>query len=552
VDNHKKSAHHHVQCPLCGTTVPEVNINFHLDKCIVARASKESEQEHLKSQQKDETNKVDDEPKRTHLKSFETTRKEHPITPSPVNNVRPRSTQLTQGGDEETKTTGVGASRNAFSHLMEKSQKVFAGRRREWLHLDDEAKVVSFRSSGETSHQQQQPKSMIWSTTVLMEKKQVELTVSTSVVPTEESAQKRWVRYPSRLSVPVLKSVLQKSIRRRKPLPSVRVAMELADKARSELFRRLPIIVLEDSTLHPELPLLVWLMVADSRSYIVPDTLMRRVFAIIYQVASCPWTDCVPRDFISSEGKINNNNSNKVQKTPKAAMSDNGSSSSEDDEALLLLSMHVRAQYGGMACDMKMLSLYMDWWRYRFQDLRVVDKTTTNRLMGLDDGKNNADIMVVRWNQVPHLIHQKKSTEQGKNNTQLASLLDQGLPFLQLKDISVEGVDFHCSPVLDKVLEDTSLVREMLDWLQRHNRQVPNTTTAEQRQQQREYLLHILKGCMWSFSSGVNHRRPLLEREQASAKRENQDELKELWNELVVPKARSFMSSFIRQRLHTR
>eukprot|EP00542_Grammatophora_oceanica_P008094 CAMPEP_0194061556 /NCGR_PEP_ID=MMETSP0009_2-20130614/74972_1 /TAXON_ID=210454 /ORGANISM="Grammatophora oceanica, Strain CCMP 410" /LENGTH=170 /DNA_ID=CAMNT_0038712917 /DNA_START=135 /DNA_END=644 /DNA_ORIENTATION=- len=120
---------------LVGTTVPEVNINFHLDKCIVARASKESEQEHLKSQQKDETNKVDDEPKRTHLKSFETTRKEHPITPSPVNNVRPRSTQLTQGGDEETKTTGVGASRNAFSHLMEKSQKVFAGRRREWLHL---------------------------------------------------------------------------------------------------------------------------------------------------------------------------------------------------------------------------------------------------------------------------------------------------------------------------------------------------------------------------------------------------------------------------------
>lgn len=62
-----------------------------------------------------------------------------------------------------------------------------------------------------------------------------------------------------------LKSILQKSIRRRAPLPSVRVAMELADKSFGDLIRRLPIIMLEDSFLHEDIGLLVWLMAAESK-----------------------------------------------------------------------------------------------------------------------------------------------------------------------------------------------------------------------------------------------------------------------------------------------
>mmetsp|Transcript_34819 Transcript_34819/g.68536 ORF Transcript_34819/g.68536 Transcript_34819/m.68536 type:complete len:379 (-) Transcript_34819:847-1983(-) len=75
----------------------------------------------------------------------------------------------------------------------------------------------------------------------------------------------RLVVRPSGLSVPVLKSMLQKCVRRRRPMPSVRIAMELAQKSWSDLIRRLPLIVLEDSLLHPDFPLLVWLVVADSR-----------------------------------------------------------------------------------------------------------------------------------------------------------------------------------------------------------------------------------------------------------------------------------------------
>jgi hypothetical protein len=41
--------------------------------------------------------------------------------------------------------------------------------------------------------------------------------------------------------------------------------MELADRSFSDLIRRLPIIILEDSFLHEDFDLLVWLMVAESK-----------------------------------------------------------------------------------------------------------------------------------------------------------------------------------------------------------------------------------------------------------------------------------------------
>ena len=44
--------------------------------------------------------------------------------------------------------------------------------------------------------------------------------------------------------------------------------MELADKSWGDLICRLPIIVLEDSTLHPDFGFLVWLMVAESKVWV--------------------------------------------------------------------------------------------------------------------------------------------------------------------------------------------------------------------------------------------------------------------------------------------
>uniref|UniRef100_A0A7S2GEI3 Uncharacterized protein n=1 Tax=Octactis speculum TaxID=3111310 RepID=A0A7S2GEI3_9STRA len=68
------------------------------------------------------------------------------------------------------------------------------------------------------------------------------------------------------LSVPFLKSILQKNIRRGFSAAAARVSFELACVDWSQLIRRLVVIMVEDSVPHPAAPLLVWLLLADSRS----------------------------------------------------------------------------------------------------------------------------------------------------------------------------------------------------------------------------------------------------------------------------------------------
>jgi len=76
--------------------------------------------------------------------------------------------------------------------------------------------------------------------------------------------------------------------------------MELADKSLGDLLRRLPIIVLEDSTLHPDFPLLVWLMVAQSKNFYIPLRLLTRVMEIVFEIAACQYSDQSPPDEATS------------------------------------------------------------------------------------------------------------------------------------------------------------------------------------------------------------------------------------------------------------
>ena len=45
----------------------------------------------------------------------------------------------------------------------------------------------------------------------------------------------------------------------------MRCALELGCRSWSDLIRRLLVIVIEDGILHPDLPLLVWLMMAEAK-----------------------------------------------------------------------------------------------------------------------------------------------------------------------------------------------------------------------------------------------------------------------------------------------
>lgn len=71
------------------------------------------------------------------------------------------------------------------------------------------------------------------------------------------------------ISPAIVKSMLQKAIRRRKGSAAVRLAYELYRLSPQELLRRLPVIIIEDSSLHPAYPILVWCMLAESKGYIL-------------------------------------------------------------------------------------------------------------------------------------------------------------------------------------------------------------------------------------------------------------------------------------------
>lgn len=167
--------------------------------------------------------------------------------------------------------------KNAFRELLQSSKKLFQeeeiSKHHFYLFEQDNGEFSLTWMSQDNKFSKRLTETK-WSETIILhaseeEKKQginkISITLETSIPSEEPFRQPIYVQKHSKLSVPVLKSVLQKSIRRRRPMPSVRIAMELVDKAFSELLRRLPIIILEDAFLHNGFPFLVWLMAAVSK-----------------------------------------------------------------------------------------------------------------------------------------------------------------------------------------------------------------------------------------------------------------------------------------------
>ena len=67
-----------------------------------------------------------------------------------------------------------------------------------------------------------------------------------------------------------------------------RTALHLWKDDPSELLRRLCIIMLEDAVLHPDLPIVAWLMAAAAKKFAPPLALVERCLAVVHQVGARP------------------------------------------------------------------------------------------------------------------------------------------------------------------------------------------------------------------------------------------------------------------------
>ena len=95
------------------------------------------------------------------------------------------------------------------------------------------------------------------------------------------------------LSPSVLKSAVQKAVRRGACGPARRCALALLHAQPAECLRRLAVIAVEDATAHPATPLLVWFMAAQSKGYLLGAAARDAVARVAAELAACDVKDAL-------------------------------------------------------------------------------------------------------------------------------------------------------------------------------------------------------------------------------------------------------------------
>ena len=129
-----------------------------------------------------------------------------------------------------------------------------------------------------------------------------------------------------------LLSHLQKAIRRMDDIKSVKSAKHLIDLDYTSFIRRLPIIMLEDTTIHESFPILIWLMIASSKGFPMKKEINKWLLGVVYHLSKCNYITAYSSGDIE-EIEING-----------------------DD--LIPQSLRFRKAYGGMKGDMNMIEYY--------------------------------------------------------------------------------------------------------------------------------------------------------------------------------------------------
>eukprot|EP00980_Cylindrotheca_fusiformis_P004935 scaffold1051_cov119-Cylindrotheca_fusiformis.AAC.10 len=530
-------------CPICQKSISLPLLSIHVDSCGGPTLTAQEEEE------KEGRNDIAMTPNSA---------KESKSTSSPI----------------ESKNISTNKSNSATNPLlwqqMMESSKKQSQKLQQWFHLNAQGQVQWFfhttssttsTIAKENNDHSLRKQDIQWSASVTIHcnsvdagsnKQDLLLHITSSMPPpTNTSTADKKVAVPPptpdnhRFSVPILKSMLQKNIRRRRPLPAMKIAMAMP---LGELLRRLPIICLEDSTLHPDFAFCVWCMTAHSKEYAFSSMQVERIYRIVYEVASCPLQDNLWSEELPEAKEMDRLPSLCLTCMSPCQME----KKEEEEDALLLRAILVRHKYGGMACDMKLLQRCAKIWKRRFghddTNKEMVNPTLVQALVaaaGTDGIKTTKtdDDNVVTWSQVPSLLHSDKMKQKSKDAIQRHRMM----PYLQYSDLAPAGIDFHCC---SKVFELPELYQqEMQDsihkiWGKRDGSSI----------QTREQMKALLKRACWECSAGVNYRRGFrqillldTDSEQQQQNEEEATKLEAIWK-LATPIIQPFVQRYLRTR----
>tara|TARA_B100001094_G_scaffold331698_1_gene400958 strand:- start:366 stop:1397 length:1032 start_codon:yes stop_codon:yes gene_type:complete len=201
----------------------------------------------------------------------------------------------------------------------------------------------------------------------------------------------------STTNISLLKSTLQKAVRRQNVDLAVNIAYQLINLDYNELFRRLAIIVIEDVSLNYDYISIIWFMAASATKN------------LILTKSNIKWILGYVKAITQNNYKFNYD---KKENIDNVKFINNDIFKTHND---ILLSLLLRRSFGGMDGDKRMLNYYIDYYYNKFKNMTLCDK----------------------FNEL-NLIVKPLSTK---------------MQIINVLDFPLEGVDFHCDSTMIKKIK---------------------------------------------------------------------------------------------------
>jgi hypothetical protein len=160
-----------------------------------------------------------------------------------------------------------------------------------------------------------------------------------------------------------LSSLLQKSIRKQNESLAIQAGYHFLKLNSQSLLRRLPIIMLEDTFLHPSLTTVIWLMIAlGTKKFKMKRYIYEWILGCIYTCCIIQQKDCV------SNINIHNQSAPYIhyQSTKAEILKDGGIVLNNNEQESILYALFYRMAYGGKEHDMSFLQKNAVVWYQRF------------------------------------------------------------------------------------------------------------------------------------------------------------------------------------------
>lgn len=150
------------------------------------------------------------------------------------------------------------------------------------------------------------------------------------------------------LAVPLLKSHIQKCVRRCLPQKAASAAFQLLEHDPLELLRRIPIIMVEDKRVHEDLPMIIWgmLQLCENPAWKMPVEFAHRVISVVYDMA---------KSFEHADPKRG------LKGLPEGFKQSMFTDQSPTNRAIAYCLM-IRAEHGGTDGDVALLRNEAAWW----------------------------------------------------------------------------------------------------------------------------------------------------------------------------------------------